>query len=60
VKFQVEHTVQYLYSKPVFLEPHVLRLRPRNDPASAARVEGTFRGTGARSDMSVQLAIQTS
>jgi transglutaminase-like putative cysteine protease len=33
VKFQVEHTVEYLYSKPVFLEPHVLRLRPRNDPA---------------------------
>lgn len=33
MKLQVEHTVQYLYSKPVFLEPHVLRLRPRNDPA---------------------------
>jgi transglutaminase-like putative cysteine protease len=29
-------------------------------PALAARVEGTFRGTGARSEMSVQLAIQTS
>jgi transglutaminase-like putative cysteine protease len=33
VKFRVEHTVEYLYSKPVFLEPHILRLRPRNDPA---------------------------
>ena len=33
MKFQVEHTVEYLYSKPVFLEPHVLRLRPRNDPS---------------------------
>lgn len=33
MKFQVEHVVEYLYSKPVFLEPHILRLRPRNDPA---------------------------
>lgn len=33
MKFQVEHSVEYLYSKPVFLEPHILRLRPRNDPA---------------------------
>lgn len=33
MKFQVEHSVEYTYSKPVFLEPHVLRLRPRNDPA---------------------------
>lgn len=33
MKFQVEHTVEYLYSKPVYLEPQILRLRPRNDPS---------------------------
>lgn len=33
MKFQVEHAGEYLYSKPVYLELHILRLRPRNDPA---------------------------
>jgi transglutaminase-like putative cysteine protease len=33
VKFEVQHEVSYLYSKPVFLEPHTIRLRPRNDPS---------------------------
>lgn len=29
--FQINHTTKYTYSRPVFLEPHVLRLRPRSD-----------------------------
>jgi len=30
---QVSHLIQYSYSSPVFLEPHVFKLRPRNDPS---------------------------
>ncbi len=30
---QISHVIQYSYSTPVFLEPHVFRLRPRNDPS---------------------------
>jgi len=33
VKFNVRHSTTYRYSKPVFLEPHAIRLRPRSDPA---------------------------
>jgi len=29
--FQISHTTTYTYSRPVFLEPHQLRLRPRCD-----------------------------
>jgi transglutaminase-like putative cysteine protease len=29
--FVVKHTTEYSYSRPVFLEPHVFRLRPRSD-----------------------------
>ena len=31
VIFGVTHKISYAYSAPVFLEPHILRLRPRND-----------------------------
>lgn len=31
MRFDVRHLTTYRYSKPVFLEPHVLRLRPRAD-----------------------------
>ena len=30
--FEISHTTFYRYGEPVFLEPHVLRLRPRSDP----------------------------
>lgn len=29
--FEVSHATSYTYSKPVFLEPHIVRLRPRCD-----------------------------
>ena len=29
--FRITHQVHYVYSASVFLEPHILRLRPRND-----------------------------
>jgi transglutaminase-like putative cysteine protease len=29
--FAITHTTTYTYSQPVFLEPHILRLRPRSD-----------------------------
>jgi transglutaminase-like putative cysteine protease len=29
--FGVTHKISYVYSAPVFLEPHILRLRPRSD-----------------------------
>lgn len=32
MRFQVIHTTRYLYDRPVVLEPHTLRLRPRSDP----------------------------
>jgi len=33
MRIQVHHSTQYLYDSPVFLEPHTLRLRPRDDGA---------------------------
>ena len=29
--FEITHKTTYSYSRPVFLEPHTLRLRPRCD-----------------------------
>src|SRR3984957_9975740 len=29
--FEVKHTLKYIYSKEIFLEPNVVRLRPRDD-----------------------------
>ena len=29
--FQIRHTLDYAYDRPVFLEPHTLRLTPRQD-----------------------------
>ena len=29
--FEIRHTTRYTFGKPVFLEPHLLRLRPRSD-----------------------------
>lgn len=33
MKFRVHQTTTYCYSRAVFLEPHVIRLRPRSDPS---------------------------
>src|SRR3954451_5771539 len=33
MRIAVVHHTRYRYSSPVFLEPHVMRLRPREDPA---------------------------
>ena len=33
MKIRINNRTSYSYSKPVFLEPHFLRLRPREDPA---------------------------
>lgn len=33
MRFRVVHATTYSYSDAVFLEPHVIRLRPRSDPA---------------------------
>ncbi len=32
MRFQVTHVTTYTYDRPVFLEPHTIRLRPRPDP----------------------------
>ena len=44
VRYEFVHSIKYSYSKPVFLEPQILRLRPRCDSwqnllAFALRVE---------------------
>ena len=31
MRFKVNHTTRYAYSRPVFLEPHTLRLRPHSN-----------------------------
>lgn len=31
MRFEIQHITRYEYSRPVFLEPHVVRLRPRAD-----------------------------
>ena len=31
MRFHIEHITRYCYSRPVFLEPHTVRLRPRGD-----------------------------
>jgi len=33
MRIQVQHSTQYVYDSPVFLEPHTFRLRPRDDGA---------------------------
>jgi len=33
MRIAVAHHTRYRYSAPVFLEPHIIRLRPREDPA---------------------------
>jgi transglutaminase-like putative cysteine protease len=33
VRLSIRHRTTYTYSRPVFLDPHFLRLRPRSDPA---------------------------
>ena len=32
MKFRIRHSTTYTYSRPVFLEPHLIRLCPRSDP----------------------------
>ena len=31
MRFEISHTTSYMFSRPVFLEPHTIRLRPRCD-----------------------------
>jgi transglutaminase-like putative cysteine protease len=31
MRFEISHTTAYTFSRPVFLEPHIIRLRPRSD-----------------------------
>ena len=33
MRFAISHTVSYVYDRPVFVDPHVLRLRPSHEPA---------------------------
>ncbi len=35
--FHIDHTTTYTYSRPVALDPHTLRLRPRNDGAQVLK-----------------------
>src|SRR4051812_14159682 len=31
MRYQIRHVTRYDYTRPVFLEPHLIRLRPRSD-----------------------------
>ncbi len=33
MKLSIRHRIEYHYDRPVFLQPHVFRLRPRSEPA---------------------------
>lgn len=53
---KVSHTTRYTYNKPIFLEPHTIRLRPREDVTQrilhyqidiSPRPAGITEGTGA-------------
>jgi transglutaminase-like putative cysteine protease len=33
MRFRIQHSLRYAYERPVFLEPHTLRLTPRQDPS---------------------------
>lgn len=33
MRFSISHSVRYAYDRPVFIEPHTLRLRPLQEPA---------------------------
>jgi transglutaminase-like putative cysteine protease len=33
MRFRIQHSLSYAYERPVFLEPHTLRLTPRQDPS---------------------------
>ncbi len=33
MRFCIQHSLRYRYAQPVFLEPHTLRLTPRQDPS---------------------------
>jgi len=35
--YKIEHITKYSFSKEVFLEPHILRLRPRTDSAQTLK-----------------------
>jgi transglutaminase-like putative cysteine protease len=35
--YKIEHATRYSYSKEVFLEPHIVRLRPRSDAAQVLK-----------------------
>ncbi len=51
--YKIEHITRYKYSKEVFLEPHVVRLRPRTDSAQTLlnfEIEVTPRPSG-RTDL---------
>ena len=37
MRFSISHTVRYAYDHPVFVEPHILRLRPLQEPAQRLR-----------------------
>ena len=37
MRFSISHTVRYAYDRPVFVEPHILRLRPPEEPAQRLR-----------------------
>ena len=37
MRFSISHTVRYAYDRPVFVEPHILRLRPLQEPAQRLR-----------------------
>ena len=37
MRFSISHSVRYAYDRPVFIEPHILRLRPLHEPAQRLR-----------------------
>ena len=64
MRLSIQHETLYSYSQPVYLEPHVLRLRPRSDPSQRVtrfdfKIDPQVAGQSEFLDLEGNAVIQT-